>query len=213
MNFVVLQRSTEGLVGGKLYWKKMSFQKIIVRCAVYMLSISAKNKSQAVMWRVLNYPCACPSVFVSYCVKNLHLKCTWSLFQFIYWKFRKRLPLVTGFIRGDFVLLVLLVNLVLPVKLKRRAVFSLCVWGHSGENRQCSGEQQHANPTVSFSLCFPGFSYLFIFISSARFPPSDKWRDLCTPYCECAPWRQIFRSQIEVSDQDVAWIAGTGSPF
>lgn len=54
----------------------MSFQEVIVRFAVYMLSISAKNKSQAVMWRALNYPCVCPSIFVGYCVKNLHLKCT-----------------------------------------------------------------------------------------------------------------------------------------
>lgn len=32
----------------------MPFQVIIVRCVIYMLSISAENKSQAVMWRVLD---------------------------------------------------------------------------------------------------------------------------------------------------------------
>lgn len=38
----------------------MPFQVIIVRCVIYMLSINAENKSQAVMWRVLNsFVCAC----------------------------------------------------------------------------------------------------------------------------------------------------------
>lgn len=33
---------------------EVSFQVIIVRCAICMLRISVKNNSQAVMWRVLN---------------------------------------------------------------------------------------------------------------------------------------------------------------
>lgn len=72
-------------------------------------------------------------------------------------------------------MVVLLVSLVLPVKLRGHLCIPSGVWKHSREN---SGEQQQGNPTLHYSLYYPRFRHLFIYInqsySYARFPFSDK---------------------------------------